>query len=98
MRKSALVLTALVSTSTFIATVPAMAETYEGLSSTIKSIDKAGRIQLSDNSIVTLDKSVKIEGAAAPGAAISLTYSADENGYVIETARIDGPKAAGNTN
>jgi hypothetical protein len=91
MRNSALVLTSLIAASAIAASLPAVAATYEGLTTTVKSIDAAGRIHLGDNSTITLDKNVVVEGQAAPGATLSLTYSADENGYVWQTAKFIAP-------
>lgn len=90
MRKSAYVLTSLLAASSIAASLPAAAATYESLTTTVKSIDAAGRIHLGDNSTIILDKNVTVEGQATPGAAVSLTYSADENGYSWQTAKFVG--------
>ncbi|MBU2580966.1 MAG: hypothetical protein KJ622_04525 [Alphaproteobacteria bacterium] len=90
MRKSAVVATSLLALSSLAVTLPAAATTYEALTGTVKSIDSAGRIQLGDNSTIILDKTVAVEGEAVAGSQLTLTYSADENGYVFKTARFVG--------
>ncbi|KUO61633.1 MAG: hypothetical protein APF80_11100 [Alphaproteobacteria bacterium BRH_c36] len=90
MRNSALVLTSLIAATAVQASLPAAAATYERLTATVKSIDAAGRIHLGDNSTIILDKTVKVDGEAAPGSQVTVTYSADENGYVFQTANFVG--------
>lgn len=98
MRRSALVLTSLFALSSATASLSASAATYESLTGTVSSIDTAGRIQLGDNSTIILDKTVAVDGVATPGAQVTLTYSADENGYVFQTAKFVGAAPASTKN
>ncbi len=61
---------------------------YDHLSTTISSIDPAGRITLSDGSVLAPATTVPIHGLPVAGATASASLSGDENGYDIRSITI----------
>lgn len=61
---------------------------YDHLSATIRSIDAAGKITLSDGSVRAPGKTVPISGTPETGADISVSFTGDENGYELKSITI----------
>lgn len=87
MRHSALLLMTAVAATSLSAATPTFASTYETFTAKVLGVTPNGLIQLHDGSTIDLDKSVKIEGSPVANGDVTVTYSADENGYTYFTAR-----------
>lgn len=90
MRKSAFPV--LLAAAATVSAAPASAATYETLTARVAAVQSNGLVTLHDHSTLALvDATTRVDGVAEPGADVTVTYSADENGYAIAAVRFSNP-------